>query len=68
MEHNQVNAGLGIWETAVKEHAPNKNSDTVNVSSGAFFLLNMLQVVIYFLRKKEHPLGGPQRSYVCQAA
>lgn len=68
MKRTQGNAGLAIWEMAVREPAPNKNSESVTVSSGPFFLLNKLQVVIYFLRKMEHPLGGPQSSCVSQAA
>lgn len=36
MKHTQGNAGLAIWEMAVREPAPNKNSESVNISSGAF--------------------------------
>lgn len=44
MERTQGNAGLGIWEIAVTEPAPNKNKKIVNLSSGVLFLLNGLPV------------------------
>ena len=51
--YTQGNAGLAIWEIAVRESSQNKNSESVNLSSRGFFLLNGLQVIIYFLWKME---------------
>lgn len=59
MKHTQGNAGLPIWEMAVREPAPNNNTENVSLSSGCFFLLNGLQVIIYFLWKMSIPWEVP---------
>lgn len=67
MECIQGNVGLAVWEIAVMEPTPYKNSEIVYLSSGVFFLMNRLPVRVYVHLKMERPLGGPQRIGVCRA-
>lgn len=71
MEYTQGNAGLALGKITVSEPAQKtkqNNNEIGNLSSGAFFLLSGLPVIISFLSQREHPLGGLQRSSMCQAA